>query len=108
MSAVQRLRLAVGFWQFAEHLFSMEQKRQDDLACDKEPCCLSGSDSSDGRSELDGESEVSDFSLIMTTIDQRFLVVRTCRLLVKETKATGVLYMWCLPSSYVNSACKFF
>ena len=42
-------------------LLRMEQKRQDDLACDEEPWCLPGSDSSDGRSELDSESEVSNF-----------------------------------------------
>ena len=64
MSAVQRLRRVCGFWQFVKHLHRMEQKRQDDLACNEEPWCLSGSDSSDGRSELDGESEVSDFLLI--------------------------------------------
>ena len=44
-----------------EDLLGIEQKRQDGLACDEEPWCLSGSDSSDGRSELDGESEVSVF-----------------------------------------------
>ena len=87
-----------------EHLLRMGQKRQDDLACDEEPWCLSGSDSSDGRSEL-----VGDFSPITATIDQRFLVVWTCWLLVKGTKVTGVLYMWCLPCLiYVDSACKSF
>ena len=35
MSSVERLRRASGFWQFVEHLLRMEQKRQDDLACDK-------------------------------------------------------------------------
>ena len=42
----RRLRRASGFWQFVAHLLRMEQKRQDDLACDEEPWCLSGSDSS--------------------------------------------------------------
>ena len=70
-------------------------KRQDDLTCDEEPWCLSGSDSPDERSELDGDSEASDFSPIMATIDQRFLVVRTSYLPVKRTKVTWVLYMWC-------------
>ena len=73
MSAVQCFRRGGGFWQFVEHLLRIEQKRQDGLACDEEPWCPSGSDSSDRRSELDGESEVSDFSTIdMATIDQRF------------------------------------
>ena len=76
MSAVQRLCRASGFWLFLEHFLRMEENRQEDLTCDEEPWCLSGSDSSDGRSELDDESEVSDFSLITATIDQRFLVVR--------------------------------
>ena len=105
----RRLRRGSGFWQFVAHLLRMEQKRQDDLACDEEPWCLSGSDSSDGRSEVGDESEVSDFSPIMATIDQGFLVVRTCWLLVKETKVTGVLYMRCFPClSYVDSACTSF
>ena len=60
MSAVQCLRRGGGFWQFVKHLLRIEQKRQDGLA-----------DSSDGRSELDGESKVSDFSPT-ATIDQRF------------------------------------
>ena len=95
MSAVQRFRQADGLWQFVEHLLRMELKRQDDLTCDEEPWCLSGSDSPDERSELDGDSEASDFSPIMATIDQRFLVVRTSYLPVKRTKVTWVLYMWC-------------
>ena len=61
MSAVQCLRRGGWFSQFVKHLLRIEQKRQDGLACDEEPLCLYGSDSSDGRSELDGESEVSDF-----------------------------------------------
>ena len=94
MSAVQRLRRAGGFWQFVEHL-RMEQKWQGDLACDEEPSCLSGSDSSDGRSELDNQSEVSDFSLITATIDQCFLLVRTCWLLVKGKKSDWLGYCTC-------------
>ena len=85
MSAVQCLRRAGGFWQFVEPLLRMEQKRQDDLACYEEPWCLSGSDSSDRISELDGKSEVSDFPQTTATIDPvflLFLVVKTCWLLV--------------------------
>ena len=59
MSAVQCLRRGGGFWQFVEHLLRIEQKRHNGLVCDEEPLCLSGCDSSDGRSEIDGESEVS-------------------------------------------------
>ena len=56
----------VDFWQFVEPLLlRMEQNRQGDLACDEEPWCLPGSDSSDGRWELDGESEVSDFPQLL-------------------------------------------
>ena len=78
MSAVQCLRRGSGFWQFVEHLLRIEQKRQDGLACDEEPWCLSGSGSSDGRSELDGESNSPP---ITATIDDRptlllFLVVK--------------------------------
>ena len=85
MSAVQCLRRAGGFWQFVEPLLRMEQKRQDDLACNEEPWCPSGSDSSDRISELDCKSEVSDFPQITATIDPvllLFLVVRTCWLRV--------------------------
>ena len=61
------------FWQLVEYLLRIEQKRQDGLACDVEPWCLSGSDSrKKERSELDGESEVSDFAPVLATIDQRF------------------------------------
>ena len=66
MSAVQCLHRAGGLGQFMEQLFAMGWNKNGRmvLACDEEPWCLSGSDSSNGRSELCGESEVSDFSPI--------------------------------------------
>ena len=100
MSAVECLRRDGGVWQFVEHLLRIELERQGGLACDEEPWCLSGSDSSDGRLELDGESEVSGFPPIKhprlrrrSTSASSLPCGETCWLLGMGTKMTAVLYM---------------
>ena len=95
----------------------IEQKGQDGLACDEEPWCLSGSDSSDGRKirsrarqRVQGQRTPPPppCRLRRRSTSASFLPCgETCWRLVTGTKMTPVLFMCCLPRlSYVDSACN--